>query len=316
MKKLTVLLIGASLLFSLCACGASKSENSRKESSAPAATESPMGEVSVTPEITGVGNPVEEATPLSLHDEFGYDFSALSTCENAVFSRINGSPAIAQVSYAHYGDDFCFRLARTDEKMDISGMNYTWHIRTSNQIGSFKAFVGLNNDGAGLIYWYDSTAKLMYSLSMNANATEDTLVAEALELCPETAAASTITVTVDPAFVDAYLLLLDDFHTDYHPGTAGSTLTGLAYAARFADLYTEYRPSVEAVSELVLLFYSATVTTVEEIEALNEQIGGMIDLYEYLIDGGMGTLDSAGYTPTHTPWNTEFLAPLFAAMKQ
>ena len=119
--------------------------------------------------------------------------------------------------------------------------------------------------------------------------------------------------TVNAQFAEKFVTLLEDITDNYHPGTAGSSLTGARYAAEMADLFAEYKPDAAQVKEQIDLYvYQALDQDGEDM--FREQMDGIAGSFEYISsDEGKGTLDDAGYESAGLEWD-ESVAELFASL--
>lgn len=108
--------------------------------------------------------------------------------------------------------------------------------------------------------------------------------------------------------------LLAELHAGYLPATTGSSVTGACYAARLADLFTEYGPDAETAGALAAQYYADNPFTPAERALYARQLAGVADSFAGLCANGWGVLESGGYIPTHSSWEEAALTPLFDAM--
>lgn len=89
-------------------------------------------------------------------------------------TRINGDPALYSLDFVWSGDGnaYTFRLQKSPEAGDISGMYYSWTYSESHEEPDFE--VCLSADGQGVCLWQDDA--FTYALSMDETAERDALV--------------------------------------------------------------------------------------------------------------------------------------------
>lgn len=116
--------------------------------------------------------------------------------------------------------------------------------------------------------------------------------------------------------------IMEDMYTNYHPGTAGSSLKLAAFTARMLDWY-ELRGSVGAISRAAAAFaaahedYAETDNSTEAASGFPETLkSSWNNAVEMSFPGGNSILDDCGYSPdaSWSPDHTEtFYSQLFSA---
>ena len=101
---------------------------------------------------------------------------------------------------------------------------------------------------------------------------------------------------------------------NYHPGTAGCSLTAAALAAEIMDIFTEYHPSEKLIRDVVKEF--ADSLKGDAAAEYPAQIDAVISASEQLnAENGKDLLDSCGYAGSGYPWNAEEMAKYFSAVQ-
>ena len=99
---------------------------------------------------------------------------------------------------------------------------------------------------------------------------------------------------------------------NYHPGTAGCSLTAACLAAEIMDIFTQSSPSSDVISAAVKEF--ADTLTGDEAAEFPEQLAAIVSASEELSgEYGKDLLDSCGYAGTGYPWDFAKMAECFAA---
>lgn len=142
------------------------------------------------------------------------------------------------------------------------------------------------------------------------------------EAQPSSAGSVSETDTVDAEAAETLCGIIEDLYANYHPGTAGSSLTLAAFAGRMLDWY-ELRGSVGAISKAAAAFTSAHEDYAAVDESGEISVGfpaTLADAWRCAADmsfpGGDAILEDAGYErctdwdPAHTE---VFFTQLFAA---
>lgn len=93
---------------------------------------------------------------------------------------------VAETTFLLDGVRYCFRMAATAEVSmdfaDISGTGTNYGTHCSTEVGWCPAETYYTENGYGKIIWFDIAPGLLYSLSMETNASEETLLTLAHEL--------------------------------------------------------------------------------------------------------------------------------------
>lgn len=187
LKKLTVLLLGIILAFGLCACGDSDDDDAAEESA-------------------GISNPVHECDAQGVLDATGIPLVAPEGATDVEYAYIDGvkdQDPIAQVEFELDDEDYCFRarstavtdiFASTDdqdgalaqdlaaalkdqanEAVNLTGMFEEWECTASTLINDRDAITAWNEGEAGFTAWIDVAPGVMFSLSMDDDATQPLL---------------------------------------------------------------------------------------------------------------------------------------------
>lgn len=131
-------------------------------------------------EQVGLPNPVHEVSTRQEAEEAGGEFFFLPPlpegAQDIAYSWIDGTPVIVQASFLWENNRFLVRGAATDSLEDITGMYYDWTFDHPLRIGVFPGRVQFNEDGQGVILWYDVLQNSTYSASMSEGATLQTLM--------------------------------------------------------------------------------------------------------------------------------------------
>lgn len=142
------------------------------------------------------------------------------------------------------------------------------------------------------------------------------------EAQPSSADGVSETDTADAEAAETLCGIMEDLYANYHPGTAGSSLTLAAFAGRMLDWY-ELRGSVGAISKAAAAFASAHEDYAAVDESGEISVGFPAVLAEawhcaadMSFPGGDAILEGAGYErcAEYDPAHTEiFFTQLFAA---
>ncbi len=242
-----------------------------------------------TEEAVGLPNPVKPSSREEIAERFGVDMAAPEGAEEVAYSIIDGEAPLAQLVYNRSGLSWCFRAAKSAGSEDISGMYYEWARSAESDFGARLRW----NDGeAGVIERYDAEEGRMLSLSLGHGADESVLAAEAALLFPVTAAQQR---------GEAFRARLEEAHGSYFPGTAGSSLSASAQAAKLADFFAESGMSPEEARALADAYLASLPA--DEAELMRMQLDGIAGAFGYLTDvGGQLLLASCGYEAQSYPW--------------
>lgn len=297
MKKLIALFSVVCLMMLLCACG--KQEVPQPDEPADGGT--------------AVVNPMHESSQEAILQELGLSFQIPAGAENVAFWTIGSDPVLAQMNFTFDGDEYTYRVSTNSGNEDISGMYYEWEQTEETSVGGLTAEVKWIDWNQGVISWYDVVPGIQYSLSQDTNATFNSLeiMANALFIPVQGEVNGQ-----EEDFQEIMNGYLRDFQENYHPGTAGSSLTGSAYAARFMDLFTEENVDGDTVGKAAKSF--AASLSSEEQSILHEQLSGLKSAAEYLLseENASELLLDCGYEALYFPWNAEQMTSCFEAMEK
>ena len=302
MKKLIALFSAVCLMTLLCACG---------KQEVPQPDEPAVGEPAVGG--TTVVNPMHESSQEAILQELGLSFQIPAGAENVAFWTIGSDPILAQMNFTFDGDEYTYRVSTNSGNEDISGMYYEWEQTEETSVGGLTAEVKWIDWNQGVISWYDVVPGIQYSLSQDTNATFNSLeiMANALFIPVQGEVNGQ-----EEDFQEIMNGYLRDFQENYHPGTAGSSLTGSAYAARFMDLFTEENVDGDTVGKAAKSFAGSLSS--EEQSILHEQLSGLKSAAEYLLseENASELLLDCGYEALYFPWNAEQMTSCFEAMEK
>jgi len=124
-------------------------------------------------------------TAKDLVEELGYNVAvapdnATDVTYNAF--RINDL-SVAETTFLLDGIRYSYRMAATyeiaEDFADISGTGEFYDVQTTAEVGWCPARIYYDENGYGKIIWFDIVPGLLYSLSMETNASEDVLLSMA-----------------------------------------------------------------------------------------------------------------------------------------
>ena len=190
MKRFLIITLVTVMMLSLCACGSSKKS---EESSA------------------GIANPIHECEKDELVKATGIPLDAPAGAEEVRYSYIEtGGGPVSQVNFKLDGNEFCYRAQPTsattimsnltDENASIenlskalsecinigaalSGMHYDWKSVCLIDVAErCEGIVAFNEGKQGMITWLDVVPGILYSLSINSNASQNLLM-DTAEAC-------------------------------------------------------------------------------------------------------------------------------------
>ena len=285
--KIFCLLLALTLL---AGCGAKKTDNA------------PKGEETAAE----MANPVKESSGIEILTRFG---TVMDTPEGALidcFNIIDGDMTIAEERFSLNGSSYVARFMPAQEYEDISGMHYEWqHTETANDL--YNTTVRYNDGAEGVIDLFDEHLGLICSLSTDSGADPDTLRSVAKEVF------STVTDGFGSGRVDGLNALLDDVREHYFPGTAGSSLSGAACAAKLADYFAETGMDPDSVFAAVTTYTAALEE--EERQTFAQQLDGVVSSFTVITgENGEGILADCGYEPARYPWTEDNVSDCFGAM--
>lgn len=200
-KKISSLLICAALIFGFCACGSSSCSK----------------ETTTAETTAGTANPVHDCTSADeLEKAAGIPLDAPKGAEDVSYSYIEASgddAVIEQVDFTLDGNKYTYRAQSTDvtdimttvdgKKIDSSGLQAAmsdctnvgaalagvyndWETCSKTMTSNRDAVVGYNDGAEGVIAWLDVVPGIMYSLSVDNNASQKLLEDTAADIFVET----------------------------------------------------------------------------------------------------------------------------------
>ena len=121
---------------------------------------------------SNIGNPWVDCTEEDILEKLDYYMFAPDDAKD-VKCQLNESNDMAQMTFK-YGEpelEYTYRIKKSSEFEDISGLYYEWTVDEEQQVGwcngVCKRYVG-DTETIDLCMWYDEDIELMYSLSTSA----------------------------------------------------------------------------------------------------------------------------------------------------
>ena len=254
----------------------------------------------------GLPNPQKESSEIEILTRFG---TVMRLPEGGLVDNyfiIEGENSIAEMRFELGGRNYTARFMPAAEYEDISGMHYEWqHTETANDL--YNTTLRYNDGAQGVIDLYDAHLGLVCSLSTDGGADPATLRSVAKEVF------STVTDGFGSGRVDGLNALLDEVRGHYFPGTAGSSLSGAACAAKLADYFAETGMDPDSVFAAVTAYAAALEDGDRQL--FEQQLDGVVSSFSVITgENGEGILKDCGYEPAHYPWAEENVSDCFAAM--
>ena len=254
----------------------------------------------------GLPNPQKESSEIEILTRFG---TVMRLPEGGLVDNyfiIEGENSIAEMRFTLNGSNYIARFMPAAEYEDISGMHYEWqHTETANDL--YNTTLRYNDGAQGVIDLYDADLGLVCSLSTDSGADPATLRSVAKEVF------STVTDGFGSGRVDGLNALLDEVRGHYFPGTAGSSLSGAACAAKLADYFAETGMDPDSVFAAVTAYAAALEDGDRQL--FEQQLDGVVSSFSVITgENGEGVLKDCGYEPAHYPWAEENVSDCFAAM--
>ena len=254
----------------------------------------------------GLPNPQKESSEIEILTRFG---TVMRLPEGGLVDNyfiIEGENSIAEMRFTLNGSNYIARFMPAAEYEDISGMHYEWqHTETANDL--YNTTLRYNDGAQGVIDLYDANLGLVCSLSTDSGADPDTLRSVAKEVF------FTVTDGFGSGQVDGLNALLDDVRGHYFPGTAGSSLSGAACAAKLADYFAETGMDPDSVFAAVTTYTAALEE--EERQTFAQQLDGVVSSFTVITgENGEGVLADCGYEPARYPWTEDNVSDCFVAM--
>ena len=254
----------------------------------------------------GLPNPQKESSEIEILTRFG---TVMRLPEGGLVDNyfiIEGENSIAEMRFTLNGSNYIARFMPAAEYEDISGMHYEWqHTETANDL--YNTTLRYNDGAQGVIDLYDADLGLVCSLSTDSGADPDTLRSVAKEVF------APVTDGFGSGRVDGLNALLDDVRGHYFPGTAGSSLSGAACAAKLADYFAETGMDPDSVFAAVTAYTAALEDGDRQL--FEQQLDGVVSSFSVITgENGEGVLKDCGYEPAHYPWTEENVRDCFAAM--
>ena len=254
----------------------------------------------------GLPNPQKESSESEILTRFGTVMSLPQGGLVDDYFIIEGENSVAEMRFSLKDSNYVARFMPAAEYEDISGMHYEWqHTETANDL--YNTTLHYNDGAQGVIDLYDANLGLVCSLSTDSGADPDTLRSVAKEVF------APVTDGFGSGRVDGLNALLDDVRGHYFPGTAGSSLSGAACAAKLADYFAETGMDPDSVFAAVTTYASALED--EERVLFEQQLDGVVSSFTVITgENGEGVLADCGYEPAHYPWTEDNVSDCFVAM--
>lgn len=160
MKKLITLSLAVILIFALCACG-------KTASNEPEETDNGGN--------TQMVNPMVEVTPTELENAIGVALVPPEGANDTMFFLIGGNMGEVRFKYGTTNEEYTYRVQKTDEFQDISGVYISSGSKTEIDYISTPALtVNVDESGSmGAATWFDNGYS--YSISMGEGAATEAL---------------------------------------------------------------------------------------------------------------------------------------------
>ena len=254
----------------------------------------------------GLPNPQKESSESEILTRFGTVMSLPQGGLVDDYFIIEGENSVAEMRFSLKDSNYVARFMPAAEYEDISGMHYEWqHTETANDL--YNTTLRYNDGAEGVIDLFDAHLGLLCPLSTDSGADPDALRSVAKEVF------SPVTDGFGSGRVDGLNALLDDVREHYFPGTAGSSLSGAACAAKLADYFAETGMDPDSVFAAVTTYASSLED--EERVLFEQQLDGVVSSFTAITaEGGEGILADCGYEPARYPWKEENVSDCFVAM--
>ena len=178
MKKQACIIVAAALTAALGAgvlTGCSCSVNVNSDSSDDAKDDT-------TEVTTGMANPMVESNRAGVLDETGIELDAPEGATDTTYYYIDVDEGedIAEIDFTLNGNKVCYRAAEAEGTTltDISGLYESWTNETdvaiNGRTGTLRQCSGIGN-----VIWIDVAPGLVYSYTVEADLSEDELIAQA-----------------------------------------------------------------------------------------------------------------------------------------
>ena len=185
MKKYIALLLSLLFIFALCACGDNGGTGEDDPAVSPevsADVDDPNADPEATDDPEAISNeddPEASPAPQTIPEELGIEVSVPADVTDAVWTKVDGEPPIAQLDFKLFGYTYCFRAQVTGEAKDISGISFqNPEIDDSN-----VEFVMTLEGDKGVVTWFIDGVS--YSVYMESHADFDELLIIHDEFTPE-----------------------------------------------------------------------------------------------------------------------------------
>ena len=119
-------------------------------------------------------NPVQPSTREEIETLDGVSITLPKDTADAQWSRIMADGIIDQVAFTFQECAYCYRVKETGELEDISGMNYEWGEPEGGEVSPDAPRLFTNEDGQGVILWYQDGHT--HCVSLSEHATTDKLL--------------------------------------------------------------------------------------------------------------------------------------------
>ena len=129
-----------------------------------------------------LANPITESTPEALSELVGVAVQVPADAEDVQYQCLDlGGAQMAQAQFALGSLNYTYRIQRTAQAEDISGLYYdAWENADVRTVGSAEGTLQYNEGGAGCLNWYSDGCS--FSLGVTEGANEAVLLTTAGEI--------------------------------------------------------------------------------------------------------------------------------------
>ena len=169
MKKFFAIILSAVALLTLSACGgAGMSDSVNDEQNAADASNSGSAQMP---------NPLMLSTLEEIEELEGVSITLPNSADSVTAIRINTDPIIDSVTFDDGGLRYVYRVSKTGELEDISGMYYdwvNWDVPEGGELPKNAPRCFTTSEGQGIMFWYRDGHS--FSLAMTEGANSEILV--------------------------------------------------------------------------------------------------------------------------------------------
>lgn len=168
---LLAVVLSMSLLAALAGCGGSATEPESSGNEAATSGSDSSGTANIV-------NPWVEVESIdAVNEQVGANLAVPEGAEVTYCGVCDGT--LGEVQFKLNGQECSFRAEGSEELTDISGLHSDLGLGLSESyeftIANTTCYMFYNQDGPGYCHWYDDIAKVVYSVSINSGATQESL---------------------------------------------------------------------------------------------------------------------------------------------